>query len=149
MRKSKIVKIEGVGEVTVKEVSPYAIYQALLAKDKLDGLKALAVNCIDLDMEKLLRLYGSEIEQLVTCFLEVNTSFLAIAEKLGVKETLLSTIATTLARVPEITDELLKNFPPVFASLFKEVMDKMPGTMDGDILQQLSKRSPEKEPENK
>lgn len=133
MRKSKIIPLEVAGkkEVTVKEVSPYAVYKALLAEDKVEGIMALAENCIDLSRQQLQELYSSEIEELTDAFLEVNSSFLAVADKLGIKETLSQAVGKVLSNMPTIVDELLKNYPPVFASLFKEAMAKMPGTTAG------------------
>lgn len=120
MRKSKIINIEGPGEVTVKEVSPYAVYQALAKENKTEEIQALVLDCISLDKEKLQKLYPSEIEELVDAFLEVNNSFLAIAGKLGIKGTLTG-----------IRDEIGKTLPQMFVDSYKTVMAKLPGSMAG------------------
>ena len=120
MRKSKIVNIEGVGEVTVKEVSPFAVYQALSAENKTDEIKVLAMECISLPEEKMQKLYPSEIEQLLETFMEVNSSFLAIAGKLGLKETMGS-----------IVTEIFKTLPQVFVDSYKQAIAK-PGITAGN-----------------
>ena len=120
MRKSKIITIEGVGEITVKEVSPFALYQAMNAKDPVTDMLALADNCIDLKRDKLYSLYASELEQLVDAFLEVNSSFLAIAAKLGVKDMLTEMLAGMLTEVG-------KTLPQLFVNSYKEVMARLPG----------------------
>ena len=120
MRKSKIVNIEGLGEVVVKEVSPYAIYQAMNATDKIAELLAMADDCVNLPREKLQALYPSEIEQLVDAFVEVNSSFLAIAAKLGVKDTL-TDMATTVG----------KTLPQLFADSYRQTMGQLPGITAG------------------
>lgn len=135
MRKSKVIPLEVAGkkEVTVKEVSPYAMYKALLAEDKIGEIFALAENCIDLSREELQGLYPSEIEQLTDAFMEVNSSFLAVADKLGLKDTLMLTANKALSTLPAIADGVLTNCPPLFASLFKEAMEKLPGTTAGAV----------------
>ncbi len=120
MRKSKIVEIEGLGEVTVKEVSPYALYRALNADNKLEEVFAIAEDCTSLSRDKLKKLYPSEINDLVSAFMEVNTAFLAIADRLGIKNT-----------IKEIASGMLKNLPPLFADSYLEVMEQMHGIMDG------------------
>jgi len=126
MRKSKVIPIEVAGkkEVTVKEVSPYAVYKALLAADKIEGIMALAENCTDLSRTQLQELYPSEIEQLTDAFLEVNSSFLAVAGKLRLESTL-------VAIVTEVMEEASKILPKMFAGSYKMVMEKMPGIMAG------------------
>ncbi len=120
MRKSKIINIEGVGEITVKEASPFAVYKAGTAKNRVEAIKALALECIDLSEEKMENLYASEVEQLIDAFMEVNNSFLAIADKLGLKPTLIAIVV-----------EISKILPPVFADLYKQVMAKLPGITAG------------------
>lgn len=133
MRKSKVIplKIGGKKEVTVKEVSPYAMYKALLAEDTVGELMAVAENCIDLSRGELQGLYPSEIEELTDAFLEVNSSFLAVADKLGIKDALMLTANKALNTLPAIADGMLKNCPPVFATLFSAAMDKLPGITAG------------------
>lgn len=134
MRKSKVIPLEVAGkkEVTVKEVTPYAVYQALSSGNKFEGIIALAENCTDLSREQLQDLYASEIEQLTGAFLEVNSSFLAVADMLGLKQTLHQVISKLLGGIPALMDEMLKNWPPVFSALFKTAMEKMPGITAGD-----------------
>ncbi|MGV0961859.1 MAG: hypothetical protein ACOYB1_18695 [Limnohabitans sp.] len=115
MRKAKIVNIEGLGEVTVKEISPFAVYQALNSKNTMDELRAIALDCISLSPEKMEKLYPSEIEALVDAFMEVNSSFLAISGKLGLKQAMDS---IKDAMVSEISTAL----PKVFADSYKQVM---------------------------
>lgn len=122
MRKSKIIPIEELGEVVIKEVSPFAVYSALSAENKTEEIIALIENCISLPREKMEKLYASEIEQIMDGFFEVNSSFLAIAEKLGIKTTL-----------HKIASEASQSLPALFADSFKMVMDKEFGTMDGAI----------------
>ena len=111
MRKSKIITIENHGEITIKEVSPYAVYQALAADSKTRELLALAAECVSLPPEKLQTLYASEIEIIVDAFVEVNSSFVARAGKLGLKS-VLSGIIT----------EIVKNLPPLFAASLRQAM---------------------------
>lgn len=119
MRKAKIVTIDGLGEVTVKEISPFAVYKAMSADKKGPELLALALDCISLPQEKVEKLYPSELEQLVDAFVEVNSSFLAIAGKVGLKQTITSMVA-----------ELSKTLPQVFADSYKLAM-AMPGITAG------------------
>ncbi|MBU1565582.1 MAG: hypothetical protein KJ630_08130 [Proteobacteria bacterium] len=120
MRKAKIINIEGLGEVTVKEVSPLAIYRAMSAGNKIEELLSLAGDCITLSPEQLQNLYPSEIEQLVDAFMEVNSSFLAIAGKLALKETIVA-----------MAQEVSQLLPPMFAGSYKMVMARLPGSMAG------------------
>lgn len=123
-RKSKVIEIDGLGEVTVKEASPYAVYSALNAKNKIEHLLVMAENCIDMNREKMQKLYPSEIEAIVEAFIEVNKSFLAIAEKFGLKNTITSALEA-------MTREMPKHLQPLFAASFKTVMDKELGTTGG------------------
>lgn len=121
MRKAKIISIEGIGEVTVKEVTPFAICQAMTAENKIQEVMALATNCVVLPGEKKLQeLYPSEIEQIIDTFMEVNSSFLSIAEKLAVK-----------GLITEIVNRASKILLELFADSYSEVMAKLPGIMAG------------------
>jgi hypothetical protein len=144
MRKVKVLPLEVAGkkEVTIKEVSPYGVYKAMLAEDKMGELTALALDCIDLSPEQLQGLYASEIEQLVDGAMEVNSSFLGIADKLGLKRTLTELAGKALNSLPQLGEEVLKNLPPAFATLFSEAMAKVPGIMDGDSSSSPSTPSP-------
>ncbi len=136
-RLSKIVKIEGLGEITVKEVSPFAAYSALNAKNKIEHLLSMAENCVSLERKQLKELYPSEIEQLLAAFFEVNKSFLAIAERFGIKEHIVKTVAA-------MSSEMSKSFQPLFAASFKTVMDQELGTTDGASSSQPLKPSTSK-----
>ena len=121
MRKAKIITIEGIGEVTVKEISPLAAYKAMDAADKIGEVMTIARDCIVMPAGKQLQeLYPSEIEQIVDIFLEVNSSFFAIAEKLGIK----GVLESIKAEAGTILQQL-------FADSYKEVMAEMLGTMAG------------------
>lgn len=125
MRKAKIVNIDGVGEVTVKEVSPFAAYHAMLAKNKIEELGKLASECVSMPAGKeLKKLYASEIEQVVDAFVEVNSSFLAVAGKLKLKDTIAAIVA-------EVANELQKILPQVYVDSYRKVMEKLPGIMAG------------------
>ena len=125
MRKVKIINIEGVGEVTVKEVSPFAAYHAMLAKNKMEELGKLAADCILMPEGKALKnLYTSEIEQVVDAFIEVNASFLAVAGKLKLE-------ATITAIMAGIAAEMQKFLPQVYVASYRRVMEKLPGIMAG------------------
>lgn len=135
-RKSKIIPLV-LGEkkeVTVKEVSPFAVYTALTSADKIGSIMAIATECTDLSLPQLQGLYSSEIEDLTKALLEVNSSFLTVAELLGLKETIVQAILQVRGGVPMLLDELLKNFPPLFADLFKKGMEAMPGITAGQSL---------------
>ena len=120
MRKSKIVNIEGLGEVTVKEITPLAVYVAMTSPNKVEEITSLFVDCLDLPKEKIAKLYLSEIEQLIEAFLEVNNAFFVIVGKLGLEPLLGALVA-----------ELKTILPPLFADSYKTVMAKLPGIMAG------------------
>lgn len=121
MRKSKVISIEGVGEVMVKEVSPFAVYSALSAKNKAEELEKLAAECIGMpEGKELKKLYSSEIEQVVDAVVEVNSSFLSVPAKLGLKSALAGMVS-----------EISKTLPPLFADSYRTVMAKMPGITAG------------------
>ncbi len=121
MRKAKIIPVEGVGEVTVKEVSPFALYMALNSADKVGEMISLLTDCIALPGGKQLQgLWPSEILQIVTAFVGVNDSFLGIADKLGLKGALTGLLAT-----------VTQNLPKLFAESYRQVMEPEPGTTAG------------------
>lgn len=126
MRKAKIINIDGLGEVTVKEVSPFAVYKAITAKNKLQEMQTLIGECVVLPQGKgnVTELYASEIEQIVDAFLEVNGSFLAIVGKLRLETYL---VATGKA----IADEMSKILPAAYAASYRLVMAKLPGITAG------------------
>ncbi len=143
MRISKVFQLQvaGKNEVTIKEVSPYGVYQALQAEDKISAITALVEDSIDLTRDELKGLYGSEIEQLVDGFMEVNKSFLVVIDKLGLKQTMVELSNKALNSVPLLAAEMLNNLQPVFSTLFKEAMAQVPGIMDGAALSSLLKPS--------
>jgi len=122
MRKSQIITIAGLGEVTVKEVSPLAVYRALSAKNKVEEITGLAVDCLSLSREQLEKLYPSEIEQIIEAVVEVNSAFLTIADRFGLKEPL-----SAMAR------EMIENLSRLFVGSYRQVMERMPGIMAGPL----------------
>lgn len=100
MRRVKIIQVEGRGEVTVKEVSGKALYNAWGAEDRLTELKALFADAVQPGFEEISAWYPSEIDQVVAAWMEVNDSFFSIAARLkvdGVLRQLLDTVASGLA----------------------------------------------------
>jgi len=77
------------------------------------------LDCISLPLEKVEQLYPSELEQLVNTFMEVNSSFLAIAAKVGLKQT-----------ITGMVEQLSKTLPQVFADSYKLAM-LVPGITGG------------------
>jgi len=119
MRKSKIITIEGRGEITIKEVSPWAVYQAWQAKDRAEDMSALLTDALQPSWEKIRTWYPSEVEQITEAFMEVNASFFDLSRRLkldGLLEEVMKTFASSL--------------PDVFADSFKLAM-KTPGITDG------------------
>ena len=119
MRKSKIINIEGRGEVTIKEVSPYAVYSAWASSDRIKSLEAMAADALSPDLAEIKTWYASEIEAVIAGFMEVNNSFFAIARSLQMDGLL-----------GEVTKTLSQNLPVVFADSFRKAM-QTPGTTDG------------------
>lgn len=119
-RKAKIITIEGIGEVTVKEVSPLAIVLAMKEKNPVAEMRALVCDCISLPPDKAAALYSSEIEQIVDAFLEVNNSFFAVVDKLGLR-----------AALGDLVQEMLLSLVSLFADSYRHVMARMPGIMAG------------------
>ncbi|PIE72292.1 MAG: hypothetical protein CSA20_08490 [Deltaproteobacteria bacterium] len=120
MRRSRIVNIEGVGEVTVKEVSPMALYKAVTADNRVEALMAMVDECVSLDRARLESLYASELEQLIDGIREVNSSFFSLADKLGIAKPIM-----------EVAAELTGSLPPLFVGLFREGMAEAPGITVG------------------
>lgn len=121
MRKSLIITVKDVGEVTVKEVSPFALYRALNSADKAGEMISLLTDCVDLPEGKRLQdLWPSEIEQIVESFVEVNSAFLGIADKLGLKGMLVGLSAM-----------VTQNLPTLFAESYRQVMESALGTTAG------------------
>jgi len=119
MRRSKIIEVEGRGEVTVKEVSPLVVYEAWQAEDRVTAMKRLADECIQPGFDDIRGWYASEIQQVVDAFFEANSAFFALARTLkvdGLLEKMVETVADSL--------------PVAFADSFRAVMS-MPGITDG------------------
>lgn len=119
MRKSKIITIDGRGEVTVKEVSPWAVYQAWGSDDRLQALETLAADALDPGPEVIRGWYASEIEAVIAAFLEVNQAFFGIARQLKLDGLL-----------DEVIKSLSTGLPAAFAGSFHEAM-QTPGITVG------------------
>jgi len=119
MRKTKLITIEGRGEVIVREVSPMAVYRAWSADERLTEIEALLDECATPGGSELREWYASEIEQVMTAFLEVNGSFFGIARQLkidGLAQQFMAVVA--------------KSLPAVFADSLDTAMPT-PGTTAG------------------
>jgi hypothetical protein len=122
-RKAKVITIEGRGEITVKEVSPWAVWTIFSGKGKkADGgeFAALLSDCIDKPWDEVKTWYASEQKQIIDAFLEVNDSFLEIAGKLGIK-----------APLQEMLTGIVKDLPAVFAASYRQVTAPAAGTTAG------------------
>ncbi len=110
-RKYKMITVDGRGEVTVKEVSPWAVYQAWQADERTEDLAALVADALQPSWQEIRGWYPSEIEQVTTAFLEVNASFFDLARRL---------------KLDGLLDEVLKtaaaSLPVEFAALFRQAM---------------------------
>jgi len=83
MRNAKVITIEGRGEVTVKEISPLGVYQALKsAAGPVDDLLTLLDDAIEPPPREIAAWYPSEIKQVVTAVLAVNADFFVTARLL-------------------------------------------------------------------
>jgi hypothetical protein len=109
MRNSKIIQIEGRGEVTVKELSVKGLYLAYQSDNKVQQLQSMVDDAVTPGFSELQNWYPSELEQVVDAFLAVNESFFAIARKLKVD-----------GLIVELVKSLLDNLPPLFATLFNQ-----------------------------
>lgn len=119
MRKVKVINIEGRGEVTVKEVSPYAVYQAWGESDRLQALTRLFDDALSPSVADVKTWYSSEIEQVVAAFLEINSSFFGIARMLRA-DGLLNEMLVMISR----------HLPSAFVSSFSQAMAAL-GSTDG------------------
>ena len=120
MRKIKVVQVEGRGEVTVKEVSPWGLYQAWNAgADKAGELLALLNDAVHPGFDEVRTWYPSELEQVVAGFLEVNEAFFGIAARLQLDGALREMLAA-----------LTNSLPAAFAASLKQAM-ATPGTTAG------------------
>lgn len=119
MRKVKVIKIDGRGEVTVKEVSPYAVYQAWGEGDRTGALVRLLDDALSPSFNEVKTWYSSEIEQVVSAFLEINDSFFGIARMLKADGLL-----------NELLGSISRHLPSAFVSSFSQAMQTL-GTTDG------------------
>lgn len=119
MRQSKIITIEGRGEVTVKEVTPLAMYEAWGSKNRLKELKKLLDDALDPGFEVIKTWYASEQEQVLNALLEVNQSFFGLARALKVDGLL-----------TEAMTQIGSSLPVAFAASFKRAIETL-GPMDG------------------
>ena len=109
MRNVKIINIDGRGEVTVKEISPHSVYLSWGEEDKQKSFISLLDDSLSPKFAEIKTWYPSEIEQVVSAFLEVNSSFFTIARTLkmdGLLEEMLKAAA--------------KYLPNAFASSFSQ-----------------------------
>lgn len=129
MRKVKVIQIEDRGEITVKEISPYGLYQAYQMKDKsLEQLQALVNDAISPGFAEIKTWYPSEQQLIIDAVLAVNDSFFAIARKLKVD-----------GLITEMAKTLQNSLPPLYAELFKKGMEEKLGTTVGQYLSLPSK----------
>jgi hypothetical protein len=113
-RRVKVVQVEDRGEVTVKEVSPYGVWQAYQAKDdRIGQLVALLDDAVTPGFATIKTWYPSEQEQVIDAFLAVNSSFFEIARKLKVE-----------GPITEIVKKLGSGLPELFADLFRKAMSE-------------------------
>ncbi len=85
MRKSKIIKIDGVGEVTVRELTlrDIAELKELAAGDLAGFVGEVARRAIGRDPEELYDCTPSDLEGLWGAFREVNGVFFKVAAAIG------------------------------------------------------------------
>lgn len=123
MRKSKIVVIDGRGEIMVKEVTPLAVLNALQSGDVTGQVRALFADAVDYQ-GNLLELYPSELDLIVGALLEVNAGFFAIAERLR-----LTGVIGDVAGM--IQAQLRRILPEVFAESYGQAMAQLSSAADG------------------
>ena len=122
MRKVKIITVEGRGEVTVKEVSPLAVYRAWDEKDRLKAMNELVSDALSPSPYEIKGWYASEIGEVLKAFLEVNSSFFGIARTIkmdGLLDKMIKSVSETL--------------PDAFVDSFKQAM-ATPGVTVGPSL---------------
>ena len=122
MRKVKVINVEERGEVTLKEVTPFSVYQAWNEDDRLKAFEALLEGAVSPPVSEIKTWYSSEIETVLSAFLEVNNSFFGIARQLRMDGLLTEFIKT-----------LTGSLPGAFADSFKQAMST-PGITDGRSL---------------
>lgn len=109
MRRSKIITIDGRGEVVVKELSAWGVYTAWVADDRLAELRALIDDAVQPGFDVIKNWYPSEQEEVLNAAFEVNRAFFGMARTLRV-DGLLEGIVT----------QLVDNLPPAFVALFRQ-----------------------------
>lgn len=119
MRRVKVVQVEGRGEVTVKEISVLAAYQAWNSDDRLAGIKALFADAVQPSFDDIKAWYPSEIDQVLGAWLEVNDAFFSMAAKLQMD-----------GAVKEVLAALTNSLSAAFAASLNRAME-MPGTTGG------------------
>lgn len=123
MRKSKILTLEGRGEITVKEVTPRSVLNALQSGDAAGEFRALFADAVDYQGD-LLELYPSELDQIVAAFLEVNAAFFAIAERLRLNGVIGDILGMFMA-------QMRKTLPEAFAASYGTAMARSSSTAAG------------------
>ena len=105
--------------MTVKEVSPQAVYQAWSEEDRLTSLTLLLADAVSPSVDTIKTWYASEIETVLAAFLEINNSFFGIARLIKMD-----------GLMTELISSLSRGLPDAFADSFRQAMSK-PGTTDG------------------
>lgn len=121
MRRSKIITIEGRGEVTVKELTALGIYTAWNAEGRWTTLQGLLDEAVQPGFDVIKTWYPSEQEQILSALLDVNSAFFGMARTLRVD-----------GLIREILGEIADSLPAAFADLFRRGIS-LPGIMDGDV----------------
>lgn len=121
MRQSKIITIEGRGEVTVKEISPLAVYEAMSAENSIEELAKLLNDALEPGFEVIKTWYASEQEQVLKSVLDVNAAFFGIARTLKLDGLL-----------GEILKQISGNLPGVFAASYRQAIETS-GITAGDF----------------
>ena len=111
MRQSKIIAIEGRGEVTVKEISPLAVYEALAAENRLEELEKLLDDALEPGFADIKTWYASEQEQVLKAVLDVNAAFFGIARTLKLD-----------GMLGGILKQIGDNLPTVFAASYRRAI---------------------------
>lgn len=129
-RNVKAVNVPGRGEVIVKEVSPLAVLRVVQNADTGALLKVLA-GCFECKDHKLTEFYASEWLPLVEAFVEVNRSFLLIADTLRIK----GIVGESLKMVEQKLSEFL---PMAFVTSYRSFLDGQLKTSAGNSSSQPS-----------
>ena len=111
MRLSRVVHIDGRGEVTVKEISPAGVYRAYKMENKVESFLELIDDAVSPSAREIMEWYPSEIDQVLQALFEVNQSFFDLARRMK-----LDGLMTTMMQ------SLQETLPPVFAGSFRQAM---------------------------